>query len=137
MIACLICGETGGTCHGSVPVRLTADQLADIGLTPDKLEPGGTIVMADTTEPKARYPRQEVAEGQKHGYIGEVEVYDPPQQEPGYSNSAEAPAGGKASSGGKSKTTNVSAKDVTPEEKPIAGATGLVGGTVDHVEAPS
>lgn len=33
--------------------------------------------MADPQEPKARYPQQEVNEGQKHGYIGEdVEVYD-------------------------------------------------------------
>jgi hypothetical protein len=122
-VICPVCGEKGGACHGSVPVRLTADQLADIGLKPEDLKPGGTISMADQTEPKSRYPKQEVAEGQKHGYIGDVETYDPPQSEPGYSNA-------------KTTTTKQSAKDVTPAEKPIAGATGLVGGTVDNVKAP-
>lgn len=87
--------------------------------------------MADQTEPKARYPRQEVSEGQKHGYIGEVEVYDPPQAEGGYSNvETAAPAKPKGT------TTNKTAKDATPEEKPIVGAQGLVGGTVDNVSAP-
>lgn len=92
--------------------------------------------MADSTEPKARYPRQEVSAGQKHGYIGEVEVYDQPQQEAGYSNSESATAGGTSSKAGKSTTTKATAADVTPEEKPIAGATGLVGGTVDNVAPP-
>lgn len=92
--------------------------------------------MADPTEPKARYPRQEVSPGQKHGYIGEVEVYDPPEQEAGFSNAEAAMAGGKAPRGGRSTTTNVSVDDVTPTEKPIVGSTGLVGGTVDNVSAP-
>lgn len=75
--------------------------------------------MADQTEPKARYPRQEVNKGQKHGYIGEVEVYDPPEAEGGFSN-AQAP-----------KTTRQTAKDTAPEEKPVAGLTG----TIDDVKA--
>lgn len=88
--------------------------------------------MADSAEPKGRYPRQEVSEGQVHGYIGDVDVYDPPEQEPGYSNASTKPAG-------KSKTTHTdqSIEDVTPKEKPIVGATGLVGGTVDNVKAPT
>lgn len=42
--------------------------------------------MADQSEPKARYPKQEVAEGQKHGYIGDVEIYDPAEAEAGHTN---------------------------------------------------
>lgn len=92
--------------------------------------------MADSTEPKGRYPKQEVNPGQKHGYIGEVDVYDPPEQEAGFSNADTAAAGGTSSRAGKSTTTKTSAADVTPEEKPIVGAQGLVGGTVDNVSAP-
>lgn len=125
---CPVCGEKGGACHGSVPVRLTADQLTDIGLKPDKLEPGGTIVMADSTEPQGRYPKQEVSPGQKHGYIGDIEVYDPPQAEAGYSNAETTTT--------RSTTTRTTKEDVTPAEKPIVGSTGLVGGTVDNVSAP-
>lgn len=33
--------------------------------------------MAGEGDAKARFPRQEVHEGQKHGYLGDVEVYDP------------------------------------------------------------
>lgn len=95
--------------------------------------------MADATEPKGRYPRQEVAEGQKHGYIGEVEVYDPPHAEAGYSNADTAPAGGNRSTGSRSSsssrsrstTTRQTAKDVTPAAKPVAGTTGVVGGPDD------
>lgn len=102
--------------------------------------------MADATEPKGRYPRQEVAEGQKHGYIGEVEVYDPPHAEAGYSNADTAPAGGNRSTGSdssstgsrsssssrsRSTTTRQTAKDVTPAAKPVAGTTGVVGGPDD------
>lgn len=86
--------------------------------------------MADQTEPKGRYPRQEVAEGQEHGYIGEIEVYDPPENAAGYSN-AEAPAQPKGTS-----KSNKTAADSAPAEVPIVGAAGLIGGTVDHVSAP-
>lgn len=72
--------------------------------------------MADQDEPKARYPRQEVNEGQVHGYLGDVEVYDPVKSESGFSNA-------KA---GKGKTTHVSAKDAAPAEEPVAGETGAV-----------
>lgn len=33
--------------------------------------------MAGEGDAKARFPRQEVHEGQKHGYLGDVEVFDP------------------------------------------------------------
>lgn len=33
--------------------------------------------MAGEGDAKARFPRQEVHEGQAHGYLGDVEVYDP------------------------------------------------------------
>lgn len=50
--------------------------------------------MADQPEPKARYPKAKgLQEGAKHGYIGDVEVYDP--DEPGRSNTTT----GKASKG--------------------------------------
>lgn len=75
--------------------------------------------MADQSEPKGRYPRQEVSKGQKHGYIGEVEVYDPPEQEAGYSN-AEPPKAAR------STTTRASAKDSAPAEKPVVGTTGTI-----------
>lgn len=77
--------------------------------------------MSDQDEPKARYPRQEVADGQKHGYIGNVEVYDPPENAAGHSNA---------------KATNQSAKDVQPSEKPIVGDAGVLGGTTENVAAP-
>lgn len=83
--------------------------------------------MADQTEPKGRYPRQEVSEGQKHGYIGEVEVYDPPEQEAGFSN-AEAP---KAQKPAKATTTKATAKDSAPAEKPVVGSTGVLGADDD------
>jgi hypothetical protein len=63
----------------------------------------------DQEEPKARYPRQEVADGQKHGYIGEVEVYDPVESKAGHSNVT---------------TTKASAKDSAPAERPVAGKVG-------------
>jgi hypothetical protein len=113
VIACPICGSAGHANHGP-PVQLTPDQLRDLGIKPEDL-PGGFTIMADQTEPKGRYPRQEVAEGQVHGYIGEVEVYDPPQAEAGYSN-AKAP-----------KTTKASAKDSAPAEAPVAGEKGVIG----------
>ena len=73
-----------------------------------------------TDEPKARYPKQEVSEGQEHGYIGEVEVYEPPTSEGGFSNvETEAPAP-------KGKTTTKSAADAAPEETPIAGESGTI-----------
>lgn len=34
--------------------------------------------MAGEGDAKARFPRQEVNDGQKHGYLGDVDVYDPP-----------------------------------------------------------
>jgi hypothetical protein len=41
--------------------------------------------MADQQEPKARYPKAEgLPKGAKHGYLGDVEVYDP--NDPGASN---------------------------------------------------
>lgn len=43
--------------------------------------------MAGEGDAKARFPRQEVHEGQKHGYLGEVEVFDP---EPAGSSNATA-----------------------------------------------
>lgn len=68
--------------------------------------------MADQQEPKASFPRQEVSEGQVHGYIGNVEMTEPP--EPGDSNvkSVKAPSGDKAKS--------------APEDKAIAGSTGTL-----------
>jgi hypothetical protein len=108
-VICSVCGEKDGACHGNVPVRLTADQLVDIGLKPDQLKAGGTIVMAETIEePKARYPKVDpdsLQPGAKHGYIGSVEVYDP--NEPGHSNIVV----GKASKG---------------ETKPVVGLVGKV-----------
>lgn len=66
--------------------------------------------MADPTgEPKGRYPKQEVNDGQKHGYIGDVEVYDPNFQEAGFSNA------------------QATAEDQAPAEKPVAGVTGTTG----------
>ena len=35
--------------------------------------------MAGQGDAHARYPRQEVAPGQTHGYLGDVEVYDEPK----------------------------------------------------------
>ena len=73
--------------------------------------------MADQNEPKARYPRQEVAEGQKHGYIGDVEVYDPVGVgEPGYSNV-------------KTERTEKTAADSVPPEEIGAQPKGVVGKT--------
>lgn len=74
-------------------------------------------------EPKARYPKQQVgAEGQEAGYIGDVEVYDPPEQAGGFSNAeVEEPA-----SSGKTTRTNKTAADSAPDEKPIVGQTGTV-----------
>ena len=36
--------------------------------------------MIEYAEGPIRMPRQEVAEGQKHGYIGEVETYERPEE---------------------------------------------------------
>lgn len=85
--------------------------------------------MADQNEPKARYPRQEVSPGQKHGYIGEVETYERPESGAGYSNA-------ETTKPGKTTTTKATAASTTPAEKPIVGAAGLIGGTVDNVEPP-
>lgn len=132
-MTCPICGEKGGACHGDIPVRLTADQLIDIGLKPDQLKPGGTITMADQDEPKARYPKQEVGQGQKHGYIGDVEVYEPEHNEAGFSNAETASSSSKT----KSTRSKQSADDVTPKEPDILGSSGTIGGSVDHVSAPT
>ena len=40
--------------------------------------------MIESPEGPLRLPKQQVAEGQTHGYIGDVETYDPPAQ--GHSN---------------------------------------------------
>lgn len=41
----------------------------------------------DQEEPAARYPRAvALKDGQKHGYVGKVELYDPP--EAGHTNAA-------------------------------------------------
>jgi hypothetical protein len=57
--------------------------------------------MAGEGDAKARFPRQEVAPGQKHDYLGDVEVYDAP--EAGHSNATAADkasgTGAKAKSG--------------------------------------
>lgn len=58
--------------------------------------------MAGEGDAKARYPRQEVNEGQKHGYLGDVDVYEP-EPEAGRSNVAADKASakrGKSDSGG-------------------------------------
>lgn len=138
-MTCPVCGEKDGACHGDSPVRLTADQLIDIGLKPEQLKPGGTITMADQDEPKGRYPKQEVSPGQKHGYIGDVEVYEPAHNEAGYSNAGDdSPPSSSSSSSSKGKTTRTkqSAADATPAETAIVGSTGTIGGSVDHVSAP-
>lgn len=36
--------------------------------------------MIEYPEGPIRMPKQEVAEGQKHGYIGAVETYEPPKE---------------------------------------------------------
>ncbi|MDE3095596.1 MAG: hypothetical protein KGK07_06305 [Chloroflexota bacterium] len=36
--------------------------------------------MIESPEGPVRLPRQQVAEGQTHGYIGDVETYDPPKE---------------------------------------------------------
>ena len=59
--------------------------------------------MAQDSEPKARYPKQAVADGQEHGYIGDVEVYEP--------------IGGGSSNVAGTKRTNKSASDSTPPEE--------------------
>lgn len=45
----------------------------------------------DTGDARARFPEMPVSEGQKHGYIGDVEVTQPEDTEPGHSNSADQP----------------------------------------------
>lgn len=62
--------------------------------------------MAGTGDAPARFPRQEVADGQKHSYIGDVDVYDPPKA-------------------GDSNTAADRAKSTT-KTKGIAGTTGVV-----------
>lgn len=56
--------------------------------------------MAGEGDAKARFPRQQVGDGQKHGYLGDVETYDPAVEAPGHTNAAtvasERPAGKKA-----------------------------------------
>ncbi len=36
--------------------------------------------MIESPEGPLRLPKQQVAEGQTHGYIGDVETYDPPKE---------------------------------------------------------
>lgn len=36
--------------------------------------------MIESPEGPVRLPKQQVAEGQTHGYIGDVETYDPPKE---------------------------------------------------------
>lgn len=36
--------------------------------------------MIESPEGPVRLPKQQVAEGQTHGYIGDVETYDPPRE---------------------------------------------------------
>lgn len=36
--------------------------------------------MIESPEGPVRMPKQQVAEGQTHGYIGDVETYDPPKE---------------------------------------------------------
>lgn len=82
---CMVCGLPD--CAGEFPVRLTAEQLKDIGVKPEDIKPGGTIQMADQQEPQGRYPKVDpdtLPKGAKHGYIGSVEVYD--ANDPGHSN---------------------------------------------------
>ena len=85
-MTCPVCGSPA--CAGEAPaVTLTADQLKDLGIKPEDIKPGGTIAMADQVEPKARYPKEDpdnLQKGAKHGYLGDVETYDP--NEPGHSN---------------------------------------------------
>lgn len=81
--------------------------------------------MTDNAEPKARFPRQEVNEGQEHGYLGDVEVYDPPQQEGGFSNvSSDAEAAPAAAP--KGKVTHVTAEDMAPDQPAQAGESGTI-----------
>lgn len=59
--------------------------------------------MAGEGDAKARFPRQEVHQGQKHGYLGDVEVYDPtPAGDSNVSTAADRPSGkrGKTETGG-------------------------------------
>lgn len=51
--------------------------------------------MAGEGDAKARFPRQVVAEGQTHGYLGDVEIYDAEEAAPGYTNTAADRASGK------------------------------------------
>lgn len=51
--------------------------------------------MAGEGDVKARFPKQEVGDGQKHGYLGDVEVYEPEETAPGFSNTAADKASGK------------------------------------------
>jgi hypothetical protein len=73
-VGCPICGREEHPL--TVHINLSPEQLNDLGLKPDAL-PGGISIMAEA-EQRSRYPKQEVNEGQKHGYIGaDVDVYDP------------------------------------------------------------
>lgn len=60
--------------------------------------------MAGEGDARARFPRQDVNEGQKHGYLGDVEIYEPDVAAPGHSNApaADRPSGkrGKTETGG-------------------------------------
>ena len=80
--------------------------------------------MAVSDEPKARYPKVDpdtLQPGAKHGYLGEVEVYDP--KNPGHSNTET----GKASKGdsaapikgvvGMTKSSDDDSADDTPGTK--------------------
>lgn len=101
-------------------IYLTPDQVRDLGLKPDDLK--GRIRMA-TDEPKARYPKVDpdtLPEGAQHGYLGEVEVYDPAQ--PGHSNTVV----GKAPKGDSTKVKGVVGV-VSSDE----GATGEAGSVHD------
>jgi hypothetical protein len=73
VIACPVCGETFGACRGSAPaVVLTPEQRFDIG----EITAKEYAAMTAQEDPKPRFPRQDVGDGQVHGYVGDVEVYD-------------------------------------------------------------
>jgi hypothetical protein len=73
VIACPVCGETFRACRGSAPaVVLTPEQRFDIG----EITAKEYAAMTAQEDPQPRFPRQDVGDGQVHGYIGDVEVYD-------------------------------------------------------------
>jgi hypothetical protein len=73
VIACPVCGDPFGACRGSAPaVGLTPEQRFDIG----EITAKEYAAMTAQEDPKPRFPRQYVGDGQVHGYIGDVEVYE-------------------------------------------------------------